>query len=183
MEIWKIILIVGIVATVIGFLLWAYLVWAYRQKAKALVRFGARAVPIIVNMNYGTRMILYYTLFRQRGYISKENPDILLSCGIPFNFGRAREEHYGFENDVTYSNLLKVGNEDEIDVLQDAFLVAHGLKDDICGYKWSWEEKGYRPIEDTKAIGAQIRQDIKLHLISIEFDEITDTSKENADGR
>lgn len=183
MEIWKIILIVGIVAVVIGFLLWVYLVWAYRQKAKALVRFGARAVPIIVHMSYGTRMILYYTLFRQRGYISKENFDALLSCGIPFNFGRAREGHFGFESDVSFSNLLKVGNEDEIDVLKDAFLIAHGWKDNILGYEWKWEEKGCRPTEDTKAIGAQIKQDIKLHLVSIKFNEITDTSKEHIDGR
>ena len=183
MEIWRIILIVGIVAVLIEFLLWACLVWAYQQKAKTLVRFGARAVPIIANMDYGTRMILYYTLFRQRGYISKENLDTLLSCGIPFNFGRAREGHYGFENDVSFSNLLKVGNEDEIDVLKDAFLIAHGWKDNILGYEWKWEEEGCRPTEDTKAIGAQIRQDIKLRLISIKFYEITDISKENIDGR
>lgn len=173
METWKIILIIGVVLIdigLIGLFLCLYLAWAHRQKEKALARFGARVVPVIVKMDYGTRMILYYTLFRQRGYVSNENLDVLLSCGIPFNFGRAKEGHYGFEGDVLFSKLLKVGNEDEVEVLKDAFLVAHGWKDNILGYEWEWEEEDYRPTEDTQAIGAQIKQDIKLHRISIEFD-------------
>ena len=71
---------------------------------------------------------------------------------------------------MLFSKLLKVGNEDEVEVLKDAFLVAHGWKDNILGYEWEWEEEDYRPTEDTQAIGAQIKQDIKLHRISIEFD-------------
>lgn len=165
MEIWKIILIVCIALVGFILLLWANLAWLYRQKAKALVRFGARAVPVIVEMDYGTRMVLYYTLFRQRGYISSENLDTLFSCGIPFNFGRANEEHYGFEHDVSSSGLLKVGNEDEINVPKDAFLVAHGMRNNICGYEWKWGDES--PIEDERAMVSQILSDIAHNLISI----------------
>lgn len=168
MEIWKIILIVC--AALVGFilLLWAYLAWSYRQKVKALVRFGARAILVIVDMNYGARMVLYYTLFRQRGYISSANLDTLFSCGIPFNFGRANEEHYGFEHDVSSSGLLKVGNEDEINVLKDAFLVAHGMKNNICGYEWKWDDGS--PIEDERAMASRIMSDIAHNLISIKLE-------------
>lgn len=123
------------------------------------------AVPVIVDMSYGARMVLYYTLFRQRGYISSENLDTLFSCGIPFNFGRANEEHYGFEHDVSSSGLLKVGNEDEINVLKDAFLVAHGMRNNICGYEWKWGDGS--PIEDERAMVSQILSDIAHNLISI----------------
>lgn len=172
MEIWKIILIIGVALIVIGLIglfLCLYLAWAYRQKEKALVRFGTRVVPIIVKMDYGTRMVLYYTLFRQRGYISSENLDTLFSCGIPFNFGRANEEHYGFERDVSSSGLLKVGNEDEINVLKDAFLVAHGMKNNICGYEWKWDDGS--PIEDEGAMASRIMSDIAYNLVSIGLEE------------